>query len=511
RERFGRAVDALGVDASKAREEARKARERAVRLAKDLEDERKLRQRSELEGQIQRRAPEFPREVEEAKAARERATQLEKELEVVRAERATAAKRLAGLERELDEAQAAEHDLRAQFDVEEAARKSAGDEAEFIKMERELHARGEDVLRLERQLSERDGAIRELAFSLEDLQTRDVAGELAVARARNAELGSLNTGLAAEAQGIVELNDLLRERVTKLETDLDAKVRELDAARRVDPGVENSLRARAEAAEKQSAAAIEATRVADRSATVAREALHAQEQLASKHAAGLAAASQQLEAARVETSRLLGSVRGELAAQHALAVSLEDRRSKTEVEFEGARAGYQRRVRELEREVESLVQALEVVGTHASDEDERFGTLAREFDTLRAERNGVAFRLGDAEVALAARAKPAIPADAVTTLREDASDAMVNDQLLEDLAETAARLASTEESLVATREAALAAERRGEEIASELASARAELHALAGSAAMGRPGGDVERESAERELLVRSLVAQLED
>lgn len=473
-------------------EEACKARERAVRLAKDLEDERKLRQRTELEGQIQRRAPDFAHEIEEAKAARERSTQLEKDLAAALAERATAAAKRAELERELDEAQAAERELRAQLDAAEVARKHTDDESEFVKIERGLQARGEVVLRLERQLSERDGAISELTYALESAQSRNVAGELQAARERIAELSGLNTGLAAEARGIVEQNDVLRERVVKLESEAKTSVADLEAVH---------------AAERDAVEAREALRLANERAAV-------QEQRAARDAAGLAVASQQLAAARAETSRLLAEVRNELTAQHAMAVSLDERRSQIETELAGARAGYQRRVLELEREVESLVRSLEVVGTHAEDEDQKFEVMLRNLDTLTAERDGLSFRLGDAEAALAVRAMPmAAPAEAVVP-GDEASEAMANDQLLEDLAETAARLASTEESLVATRETALEAERRGEELASELENARAELRAVAAGAPGRQPGGDVEssqRESAERELLVRSLVAQLED
>ena len=502
-------------------EEARKARERAVRLAKELDDEQRRRQRTEIEGQMQRRASEMPTaSVEELRAARERTAQLETELAGAKQATVAAERRIADLDRELDEAQQNEGELRKQIDAEEQKRAkapthAAADDhgAEYTRLENELRARAQQVTVLEQRVSAGDAAVRELSFSLESLQARDLGAELQTARERIAELGALNAGLAGETHAIIEQNDVLVERVAQLEAELSTK--SSIAVSVEDAAAQREQADRLAMAELRLREQTDAVRAAEERAAVA-------ERRSEEGFTALQRASQQHDAESARAADLLRQLtdtRNELSTQYAMVVSMEDRLQQVSLELEGARAGYTRRVRELEREIEQLLQALEVVGAHSSDEDEKVDTLIRELDVMRAERTGVQLRLRDAEASIAARANmPSQTHSAVQSVfAESAADAMRdemrNEQLLADLAETAARLASTEETLNETREAAVNAESRAEDLRMALEQARAEVRAI-GAAGTIRPGEDdevVRREAAERELLVRSLVAQLED
>lgn len=147
----------------------------------------------------------------------------------------------------------------------------------------------------------------------------------------------------------------------------------------------------------------------------------------------------------------------------------------------------------------------------------------RELDAARAERNGMALRLADAEAALAAKPASKTASDEprkATLLDSDRPEAPSDnraEQLLATLAETAARLASTEESLADLTAQLNASHARATSLEDELRVARDRADALASRpapVAPAAPSVDVDalkREGTERELLVRSLVAQLED
>jgi chromosome segregation ATPase len=212
----------------------------------------------------------------------------------------------------------------------------------------------------------------------------------------------------------------------------------------------------------------------------------------------------------------LDEARAELSRQLALAASLDDRAEALRLELTGARRGASHRVRELELEVEQLVRALEVSNVHSAEEVDVGARARREAESLRAERDGLAMRLTDAEAALVALRAPAARgtdaegagapglAEVSVAGRDTAAGSERADQLLVTLADTAGRLASTEEQLASVR-AELDAER-----------ARGEALRLAGSASGTLKGSSDElealrRDSAEREQLARSLVAQLED
>jgi chromosome segregation ATPase len=229
----------------------------------------------------------------------------------------------------------------------------------------------------------------------------------------------------------------------------------------------------------------------------------------------------------------LANVRAELSRQLALGASIEDRATQLELELEGTKKGFTHRVRELEYEVEQLVRALEVATSSAGEEAEAISRVLRELDASRAERSGLAMRLADAEAALAAlteagyatqsRATTAEPAATGSLLDSDRAPAPADhraEQLLATLAETAARLASTEESLHETTAQLRAAQSRVASLEQELrlAQQRAEAAEVAASkpnetesSARSPDIEALERELSEREMLVRSLVAQLED
>ncbi len=443
-------------------DELRKARDRAARLTKDVEDERKLRQRIEIDAQMSRRAPDARSvDADALAAARDRIATLERTLTEVRAAADALHKRCVGLERELDETKSNETELRASLDSAEvddgslakqraeivAMRALLDDErraleqgGEMPRLEAELQARAREVANLRAQLAERDAAVRELAFSLESGHLADATTQSQHVHDQLSHLSSLHGALSAEASRIVEQNERLRERITMLEHELKQRP---------------------------------------------------------------AAGSAGLEAQYAQT-------RSELAQQYALMASLEDRSQQTVLELEGARAGYTRRVAELEREIEQLVQALELVGTNSGEDAQTVDRLGHEMDVLRAERNGMFFRLIDAEASIDAQADshdaPRGSPVPMGSMDLDPGDDRA-DMLLADLAATAERLASTEESLGQARALALSAERRASELeraVSELQSARAAVGGAVASEAS-------RREAAERELLVRSLIAQLED
>lgn len=590
-------------------EDARKARDRAARLARELDDERKLRQRIELEAQMARRATELPKaaDTEELHRTRARIAELEQALENARTELADKSRRLEELQRELDETHATENALRAELDAADEARREAqrelqnartraashirieeelaaaraeierlrvqlsapqttleGESAEYAKLEKELRARAEEIIALRAQVAERDAAIRELSYSLEVSERSDRAVELQQARERIAQLRSLGAGLAAETSRIVEENELLRERIANLEKGLLQRTGELQQSRLRVAEIESRLRTIEESTTEQEAVAralqqarSESEELRERYAKAEdvrrqaeQQARALEEQLRGAHRAlddarsrceeltqQLRYSEQALDQERSrceELTRQLAEARSDLSRQYALTASLEERATEIRLELQGARAGYECRIRELEHEVERLVQALEVSTREASEESRAVEELLNKLALAEAERLGLQMRLNDAETALAQRAgathdsNEAVEASGAKSLQEppigrsgedepsalsqpsvQAPVGIRTEQLLSDLAETAARLAATEEALAASREAAAAAEKRVAELSSMLATLQQERTTNAGASAEAFEA--LRREAAERELLTRSLLAQLED
>jgi chromosome segregation ATPase len=619
----------------------------------------------------------------ERKTAADRAASAASAAEVARGELANAraelrrnVQRVSELERALDEGEGSERELRAALEQAErdrdAARKDlqrarteskdrdkiVGDDV--ARFERALLQRGHECDALRAQLADRDSAVRELLYQLDAARGAEGAQRIATLEARNAELGVVHAALGAEAARVAQQNDILRDRIVKLEAVVearDAEARQLEfqlvqarsapttapivrveaddrsAAKhaeaiaqlraeyesklasvraelesttrrvRAEGEAEHALaqveqaaraaRAREEADEEaarlrsdaetqrrratdaelalkntlERLAAVEAsesdararaasaeTRLAEAtrslSAPAASAALLAplnEELIATKaraaslesaldeererHAA-LAKTTSELRSQHEDSLRAeddlqeqLGNARAELSRQLALFSSIDERVSQLELELEGSRKGYTRRVRELEREVEQLVRALEVATSSAGEEAEAVGGVMRELDSARAERNGMALRLADAEAALAAKPASKTASDEprkATLLDSDRPEAPSDnraEQLLATLAETAARLASTEESLADLTAQLNATHARATSLEDELRVARDRADALASrpapvAAPAPTPSVDVDalkREGTERELLVRSLVAQLED
>ncbi|MBL8681588.1 MAG: hypothetical protein JNK05_20645 [Myxococcales bacterium] len=623
-----------------------------------------------------------------ARAANERAAAAAAAAEAASASLATsrtdlrrASQRVTELERALATAETAANETRAALAQAERDRDSARKDLHAARKEsreREQGA-GEDVSRLERSLiekgrecaaleakaSERDAAVRELLYQIDALRGADGSQRMAALEARNAELGALHAAVGAEANRVALQNDVLRERVAKLESTLEAREAEsrqlefqlsqaratsvsatrareealvaqrhaeelsrvrseyesrLSSARSDEEALARRIRAEIEAERaleqvEQAARAARARDEADEEAARLRADLEAnrrraadaelalkntldrfaaleaseseararaasaetrlseQAKLVAPPSAPIAAPAQdnaalhaalaraaELEAELAATKRAsdsieksandvraqldsalraeddlqeqLSNVRAELSRQFALSASIEDRVAQLSLELEGTKKGYTRRVRELEREVEQLVRALEVASSSASEEGEAVVAVQRELDAAQAERNGIAMRLADAEAALSAlserasasREESPAPRDAS---REASESALASDappasdhraeQLLATLAETAARLASTEESMVDLRAQLDASLLRTSELEEELRASRAraaEATASPSRAAEAPSSAELEalrRENSERELLVRSLVAQLED
>lgn len=622
-----------------------------------------------------------------ARVANERATSASAAVDAAnaslastRAEQRRAAQRVTELERSLESAETAANETRNALAQAERDRDTARKElhnARKESREREQNV-GEDISRLERSLSEkgrecaaleakcaeRDAAVRELLYQIDALRGAEGSQRMAALEARNAELGALHAAVGAEANRVAQQNDVLRERVAKLESSLearDAETRQLEfqlaqaratsssavraredaalaqrhaeeltrlraeyeaklsaartdedalsrrvraeidaeralerveqaarAARARDEADEEAARLRAELeghrrraadaelalkntldrlvtveaseSEARARAASAETRLMEqaklaapaavvaaapinhaaleaanaRVAELEGELVAARKSLASTEASATDVRSQLDAALRAEDDlqEQLSNVRIELSRQFALSASIEDRVAQLSLELEGTKKGYTRRVRELEREVEQLVRALEVASSSASEEGEAVVAVQRELDAAHAERNGIAMRLADAEAALlalnsrrgAVREESPAPREtanvgAATALESDAPPPSDNraEQLLATLAETAARLASTEESLADIRAQLDASLARTGDLEEELRVARARAldptpaPARSAEAPSSAELEALRRESSERELLVRSLVAQLED
>lgn len=474
-------------------EENRKARDKTVRMSKELEDERKLRQRVELEAQMNRRAPELPKSNEseaELKKLREAATQAERDLaearkqaednaralaearkqadesaralDALRKERdaahaetgelkgrvTTSETRIHDLERELDETQAIEADLRAQLDealervevvdrgpeVEalrqrlsalEAALTDHRGDAEYARLETELAARAEENLRFAAENQRLEQSLRELALTIEHMQKRPAAEEAEDLRARLSAMASVHAALADKAEEVVKENAILRERVAQAEAQALAHAGEVQQARWRVGELEAEVARLGAQADRPVAVQVDASGDIDAvraELDAARENLR---QAQSSVEEGARASEQRAaEAARlIEEQRVaLHEARNEVSRLYALNVGLEARVVHRQVELEGLRAGFNRRVRELEHEVEHLVRALEVAGTQVAFEARATrDSRDREIDALRAEHQGALFRLREAEAALD-EIRAARPAETAPATEPDAPE-----------------------------------------------------------------------------------------
>jgi len=517
-------------------DEHRKARDKAVRLQKELEDERKLRQRIELDAQMTRRAPELPKgpdlqpELDRVKsslagtearaaslaaelaAAQARVTAAEGALEESRArvkalgadmmnvEAAldAALKREGDLQRELDETQATEAELREQLD-ELAARPEPAPvvaapvvAAPVAKPEgptrEELEAlraalEGERAARAQAE-AEFQRAETLLAERAAELQRADALHRLAVEAARELSLTAQRGGLPAEELASLRagLGEAQRERA-QLADERDALEAQLVAV----AGEAQQLRWKlAEAA----AAAVAPSPVLSAPDLTEWEVKEARYEGMLR---GLSARVRECEALLVDLDRalaeeragrehdraLLLDARNEVSRLYALNVSLEGRTLQRGVELEGAREGFQRRVAELELEVERLVQALSVSGTQATEElSASLTARANAHDLVMAEAQGLRMRLEEAERSLSTprAAAPAVDTSAlhaeIAGLKSALAEAEEGaeelqgvqfrlDRAMRDLEATARRLAETEETLGHARSESVVLRARG--------------------------------------------------
>ncbi|TAK20889.1 MAG: hypothetical protein EPO40_30715 [Myxococcaceae bacterium] len=514
-------------------DEHRKARDKAVRLQKELEDERKLRQRIELDAQMTRRAPELPK-----------GPDLQPELDRVKSSLAGTEARAASLATDLAAAQARVTAAESALEESRARVKALG--AEVMSVEAALDAALKREGDLQRELDETQATESELREQLDELAARpepapvvlrEPAPAVKADGPTRAEYAALQAALegerAARAQAEAEFQraeTLLAERATELQRAEGLHRLAVEAARELSltvqrgglpaeelaslrAGLSEAHRARARAADERDA--LEAQLLA-----VAGEAQQLRWKLAEAAAAsvppmeaqstelaewevkearyegmlrGLSARVRECEAQLVDLDRalaeeragrehdraLLFDARNEVSRLYALNVSLEGRILQRGVELEGARTGFQRRVAELELEVERLVQALSVSGTQATQElSASLTARANAHDLLVAEAQGLRMRLDEAErslsmprAAVAAVDTSALEAE-VASLKRELSEAEEGaeelqgvqfrlERAMRDLEATARRLAETEETLGHARSEAVVLRARG--------------------------------------------------
>lgn len=513
-------------------DEHRKARDKAVRLQKELEDERKLRQRIELDAQMTRRVPELPK-----------GPDLQPELDRVKSSLAGTEARAASLAADLAAAQARVAAAEGALEESRARVKALG--AEVMNVEAALDAALKREGDLQRELDETQATESELREQLDELAARPepepvVIREPAPAvrsdgptRAEHEALqAALEGERAARAQAETEFQRaeaLLAERAAELQRAEGLHRLAVEAARELSltvqrgglpaeelaalrAGLSEAHRARARAADERDA--LEAQLLA-----VAGEAQQLRWKLAEAAAAsvapaeaeppelaewevkearyegmlrGLSARVRECEAQLVELDRalaeeragrehdraLLFDARNEVSRLYSLNVSLEGRILQRGVELEGARSGFQRRVAELELEVERLVQALSVSGAQATQElSASLTARANAHDLQVAEAQGLRMRLDEAERSLSApRAAVVVDTSAleaeVASLKRELSEAEEGaeelqgvqfklERAMRDLEATARRLAETEETLGHARSEAVVLRARG--------------------------------------------------
>jgi hypothetical protein len=544
-------------------DEHRKARDKAVRLQKELEDERKLRQRIELDAQMTRRAPELPKGPDlqpeldrvrsslvgtearaaslaadlaaaaarvaaaegELEASRSRVKALGADVMGVQAALDAALKREGDLQRELDETQATETELREQLD-EMAARPEPTPVvvAAPVVAPTPMVVPAPVVVPAPGVVAKEQGPTRDELAALQAALESE-RGARAQAESEFQRVESLLAQRGAELRRAEELHRLAVEATRELSLTAQRGGLPAEALSALRAGLGEEQRARAQASDERDALAAQLVAVAgeaqqlrwklaEAAATVAAPApptdvapvdVAAWEVKEARYEGmlrGLSARVRDCEAQLTDLDRalaeeragreadqaLLLDARNEATRLYALNVSLEGRTLQRGVELEGARAGYQRRVAELELEVERLVQALSVSGTQATQElSASLTARANAHDLLLAETHGLRMRLDEAERSIAtARVAPAVTAavtaavmadtselDAeVARLRRELADAAEEteelhgvqsrlERALRDLEATARRLAETEETLGHARSESVVLRARG--------------------------------------------------
>ena len=169
-------AERLAQDQRALEEELTRQRERALRLARDLEDEKKLRTKLEIELGTVRKSPELAAsrsrvsELEEALRASEVAVSAlharVAELEVIAAAAAATAQQVPDLLAELEATRAIVTTSEA------AAREIASLGEDLERLETALRERGQAIAALEQEVLRRERMIHELVGSLEDARDR---------------------------------------------------------------------------------------------------------------------------------------------------------------------------------------------------------------------------------------------------------------------------------------------------------------------------------------------------
>lgn len=519
-------------------DEHRKARDKAVRLQKELEDERKLRQRIELEVQMTRRAPELPK-----------GPDLQPELDRVKSSLAGTEARAASLAADLIGAQARVASAETALEESKTRVKALG--ADVMVVQAALDAAMKREGDLLREIDETQATEAELREQLDELAARPepivapVANVVLVAPPKpegptHEQFAALQVSLegerAARAQAETEflrVETLLASRAIELQRAEDLHQLAVEAARELSltvqrgglpaeelaslrAGVTEANRARAQVADERDSLEAQLVAVAGEAQQLRWKLAEAAATMTSmeittsstseweiKEASyegmirGLSTRVRECEEQLIELDRALAEERSgrehdrdllaeghhEAARLNALNVSLEGRVLQRGVELEGARTAFQRRVAELELEVERLVQALSVAGTHVTQElSASLTAQANTQELLQAEAQGLRMRLDEAERSLTT--PRAVLAEAIDTsaleseiarLSRALSDARENaeelhgaqfrlDRAMRDLEATARRLAETEEALgLARSESVVLRARNGRE------------------------------------------------
>ncbi len=419
-------------------DEHRKARDKAVRLQKELDDERKLRTRIELDHQMTRRAPELPKTPD-----------LQPELDRVKASLAGTEARAAAVVSDLTAANARITAAEAALEESRARVRSLG--ADVMTVQAALDTALKREADLQRELDETQATEAELREQLDEASSRPAPEPVVVAAPpakhegpTREELQALQTALDAERTA----RALAQAEFLRAETLLAERGAEL-------------LRA-----EQLRTMAVEATR--ELSLTAQRGGLPA-EALASLRA-GLDEAQRARAAAADERDALAAQLVAAAGESQQLRWRLAEAAAASEAPVVDAGAISERdaRIAELEREVERLVQALSVSSAQATQElDASLTERVHAYELLKAEAQGTRMRLDEAERALAAPRAAAVAdtsgleaeiarlkgalADSEESVEELQGSQSRLDRALRDLEATARRLAETEENLGQSR------------------------------------------------------------
>ncbi len=421
-------------------DEHRKARDKAVRLQKELDDERKLRTRIELDQQMTRRAPELPRTPD-----------LQPELDRVKASLAGTEARATAIANDLTAANARITTAEAALEESKARVRSLG--ADVMTVQAALDAALKREADLQRELDETQATEAELREQLDEASSRPAPAPVVIEAPpakpegpTREELQALQTALDAERTA----RALAQAEFLRAETLLAERGAEL---------------VRAEALRTM---AVEATR--ELSLTAQRGGLPA-EALASLRA-GLDEAQRARAAVADERDALAAQLVAAAGESQQLRWRLAEAAAVNEAPVVDTSALTERdaRIGELEREVERLVQALSVSGAQATQElDASLAERVHAYDLLKAEAQGTRMRLDEAERSLAAPRVAAVAVadtsalDAeIARLKSSLADSQESveelqgsqsrlDRALRDLEATARRLAETEENLGQSR------------------------------------------------------------